>query len=159
MKTYLMNLNEREQWMIFGAAVVVFIYIYYMFLYSPLITKVEQRTKQFKEKKATLVCMEHIKQQKPNNSNKQLVDNGKLLTLLATQLKNSTLLRFPYQLQQTSAGEIQLSFEQVPFKFFIQWLLQVDMKYSINMKQLEMNKTATPGMAQIMIVLSSSVDK
>ena len=156
MKSYLSTLNEREKWMVLGAALCVVIYVYYMFLYSPLMSNVEQKSTQLIEKTATLEWMNKVKQQKNTSSVKQSVDNGQLPTLLATQLKNSAVLKFPYQLQQTNSGEIQLSFEQVPFNLFIQWLLQINNKYNINIKQIDVNKTPTPGLAQLMIMLSAA---
>lgn len=156
MKAYINNLNEREKWMVLTAVLSVIIYIYYMFIYSPLATSVEERSEQLIEKTATLEWMKKAQHQKSNVSKKQSVDNSQLLIMLSTQLKNSTTLKFPYQLQQTSSGEIQLSFEQVPFNDFIEWLLQINRQYNVNIKQLDANKTATPGLARLMMILSAS---
>lgn len=156
MKSYLSTLNEREKWMVFSAGLCILIYVYYMFLYSPLISDVEQKSNQLIEKTATLEWMNKVKHQKKTSSVKQSVNNGQLLTLLATQLKDSSVLKFPYQLQQTNSGEIQLSFEQVPFNLFIAWLLQINNKYTMNIKQIDVNKTPTPGLTQLMIILSAT---
>jgi general secretion pathway protein M len=127
-----------------------------MFIYSPLVSNVEQQKTQLTEKNATLEWMIKVKQQKSTSLLKKSVDNGQLLTVLATQLKNSSALKFPYQLQQTSAGEVQLSFEQVPFNLFIEWLLQINTHFTINIKQIDVNKTPTPGLTQLMIILSAA---
>jgi general secretion pathway protein M len=155
-KSYFNSLNEREKWMVFGAALCVLIYVYYMFLYSPLISSVTQKSDQLIEKTANLEWMNKVKQQKNNSSVKQSVNNGQLLTLLATQLKDNSDIKFPYQLQQTNSGEIQLSFEQVPFNLFIEWLLQLNNKYTINIKQMDVNKTPTHGITKLMIILSAA---
>ncbi len=156
MKSYLSGLNEREKWMVFGAGLCVFVYAYYFFLYSPLATKVKERQNQLIEKTETLQWMKKVNQLKTTTSVKKSVDNGQLLTLLSTQLKNNPTLKFPYQLQQTSSGEIQLNFDQVPFNLFIEWLAKFNNKYTINIKQFDVNKTVTPGIAQLMIILSAS---
>lgn len=156
MKSYLSTLNEREKWMVLSAAICVLIYVYYMFLYSPLATNVDQRSEQLIEKKATLEWMKKVKLQHNNSSVKQSLDNGQLLTLIATQLKNNSVINDSYQLQQTNSGEIQLSFEQVPFNSFLEWLLKMSKQYTISVKQLDVNKTPTPGMTQLMIILSAS---
>ena len=156
MKSYLSTLNEREKWMVLGAALCIFVYIYYLLLYSPLASQVEARQVQLIEKMQTLEWLNKVKNIKSTKKVKQSVDNSQLLTLLATQLKNSTTLRFPYQLQQTSSGEIQLSFDQVPFKVFMEWLVNINNKYNINIKQFDVNKSATPGITQLMIILNAA---
>jgi len=155
-KSYLSTLNEREKWMVLGAALCIFVYIYYLLLYSPLASQVEARQVQLIEKMQTLEWLNKVKNIKSTKKVKQSVDNSQLLTLLATQLKNSTTLRFPYQLQQTSSGEIQLSFDQVPFKVFMEWLVNINNKYNINIKQFDVNKSATPGITQLMIILNAA---
>lgn len=147
-------MNERERWMVLGALLCVGIYIYYFFLYSPLATQVEEKEAQLVEKIQTLEWMNKVKNLKNTEPTKRSVDNGQLLTLLATQLKNSTI-HFPYQLQQTNSGEIQISFAQIPFNVFIEWLIKIDKDYNINIKQLDVNKSATPGITQLMIIINA----
>lgn len=153
---YLNTLNKREQWMVVSAALCVFIYIYYLFLYTPLSSRVEQRASQLAEKTTTLEWMNKVKQQKNSSVIKQTVTNSQLLTLLANQLKEYHSLRFPYQLQQTSSGEVQLSFDQVPFNLLLQWLANINNKYAINIKQFNATRTNTQGLTQLMIILSAA---
>lgn len=155
MKSYLHNLNERERWMVYSAVVCVILYVYYFFLYSPITSSVESQQEQLIEKADSLQWMNKVKNQKSTGLVKKSIDNGQLLTLLSTQLKNQTSINFPFQLQQTSSGEIQLSFEQVPFNLFIEWLTQLNKQYTINIKQLDVNKTTTPGVVRLMVILSA----
>lgn len=155
MKSYLNNLNERERWMVISAALCVFVYVYYFFLYSPIVSRVEERQSQLLEKTQTLQWMNKVKDQKNSGTVKKTIDNGQLLTLLSTQLKNHATIKFPFQLQQTSSGEIQLNFEQISFNLFVEWLAQLNNKYKINIKQFDINKTPTPGIVQLMIILSA----
>lgn len=155
MKSYLHNLNDREKWMVYSAVVCVILYIYYFFLYSPITSRVESQQEQLVEKTDSLQWMNKVKNQKNTGLVKKSIDNGQLLSLLSTQLKNQTSINFPFQLQQTSSGEIQLSFEQVPFNLFIEWLTQLNNHYTINIKQLDVNKTTTPGVVRLMVILSA----
>ncbi|RUR10290.1 type II secretion system protein GspM [Legionella sp. km772] len=155
MKSYISNLNEREKWMVLSATLCVLVYVYYFFLYAPIASRVEERQQQFIEKTETLQWMNKVKNQKTTTSVKKTIDNGQLLTLLSTQLKNHATIKFPFQLQQTSSGETQINFDQVPFNLFIEWLAQLNNKYKINIKQFDINKTPTPGVVQLMIILSA----
>ena len=155
MKSYLNNLNEREKWMVVGAALCIFIYAYYFFLYSPIASRVDDRQMQLNEKTETLLWMNKVKNQKNTGVIKKTIDNGQLLTIVSTELKHHESIKFPFQLQQTSSGELQLNFDQVSFNLFIEWLAQLNNKYKINIKQFDINKTPTPGIVQMMIILSA----
>ncbi|CZG42334.1 type II secretion system protein M [Legionella pneumophila serogroup 1] len=156
MKTYLNTLNDREKWMVIVAGVSLFIYGYYLLLYAPLSNQVNQKSTQLIEKTETLEWMKQVRMQKRSAKRKESVDNSQLLTILASQLKNNKTLNFPYQLQQTGSGDVQLTFDAVPFQNFIQWLAKINEVYSINIKQFDVEKTSIPGVTRLMIILSTS---
>ncbi|CZG10793.1 GspM family type II secretion system protein LspM [Legionella pneumophila serogroup 1] len=156
MKTYLNTLNDREKWMVIVAGVSLFIYGYYLLLYAPLSNQVNQKSTQLIEKTETLEWMKQVRMQKRSAKRKESVDNSQLLTILASQLKNNKTLKFPYQLQQTGSGDVQLTFDAVSFQNFIQWLAKINEVYSINIKQFDVEKTSTPGVTRLMIILSAS---
>nr|WP_282596075.1 GspM family type II secretion system protein LspM [Legionella pneumophila] len=142
--------------MVIVAGVSLFIYGYYLLLYAPLSNQVNQKSTQLIEKTETLEWMKQVRMQKRSTKRKESVDNSQLLTILASQLKNNKTLKFPYQLQQTSSGDVQLTFDAVPFQNFIQWLAKINEVYSINIKQFDVEKTSTPGVTRLMIILSTS---
>ena len=141
--------------MIIGTVLCVTIYIYYFFIYTPLNNNVLQKSTQLTEKMATLEWMNKVKQQTHLNQAKQKVDNGQLLTLLATELKDNPNLNFPYQLQQTGSGEVQLTFDVVAFKLFIEWLEKINEHYAISVKQLDVEHSKTPGLTKLMIIITA----
>nr|WP_242597687.1 GspM family type II secretion system protein LspM [Legionella pneumophila] len=142
--------------MVIVAGVSLFIYGYYLLLYAPLSNQVNQKSTQLIEKTETLEWMKQVRMQKRSAKRKESVDNSQLLTILASQLKNNKTLNFPYQLQQTGSGDVQLTFDAVPFQNFIQWLAKINEVYSINIKQFDVEKTSIPGVTRLMIILSTS---
>lgn len=156
MKTYLSNLNEREKWMVIATVICLIAYCYYALLYNPLKNRVTSSSAQLVEKTETLRWMNEVKNIPLNAQKKQSTENGTLLTLLATKLKDNEIQKFPYQLQQTSSGDIQLSFNEIPFKWFIQWLAKIDASYIIHIKQFNADSTETPGVTKLTLILSSS---
>ncbi len=156
MKSYLNSLNEREKWMVIAAILTSVLYCYYQFIYTPLSNKVALQSSQLIEKRETLAWMKTVRQKAHSTQTKQKVDNSQLLTLLATQLKNNETLKFPYQLQQTGSGDIQLTFETVPFKLFLQWLSQINDKYTLTIKQFDVSHTTTPGLTKLVIILTTT---
>lgn len=149
------NLNEREQWMVILCGLFLFFYIYYALLYVPLTQKLEQKKLQLQDKAQTLSWMNAVKAHYHRPKTRESVDGSQLLTLLTTNLKQGDMQKFHYQLQQTSAGDIQLSFESVPFNQFILWFNQLNRRYIIILKQLQVERTATPGLVSISTLLSA----
>lgn len=156
MKTYLSTLNEREKWMLIGAVLCLILYCYYLFLYTPLSHQVTQKSTQLVEKIATLDWMKKIRQKNHKSKTKETVDNSQLLTILATQLKEDSTLKFPYQLQQTGSGDIQLTFDAVAFNLFIAWLEKINERYAVSLKQFNAERTPTPGVVHVMVLLSAA---
>nr|WP_255666719.1 MULTISPECIES: type II secretion system protein GspM [unclassified Legionella] len=143
--------------MLIGTVLCLFLYVYYLFLYSPLSQRVTQKSAQLVEKTATLDWMQKIRQQSHmKQTKKKTVDNSQLLTTLATHLKNDPTLKFPYQLQQTGSGDIQLTFDAVAFNLFIIWLEKINQNYAITVKQFEADRLKTSGIARLMILISSA---
>jgi general secretion pathway protein M len=156
MKAYLNSLNERERWMLAGAVLCLILYSYYMFLYTPLNHQVSLKSTQLVEKVTTLDWMKKVKQQYRKPKTKEAIDNSQLLTIMATQLKEDATLKFPYQLQQTGSGDIQLTFETVPFNAFIAWLEKINEHYQVNLKQFNAERTPTPGVVHVMVLISAT---
>lgn len=154
MKAYLNSLNDRERWMLIAALLCLFAYGYFEWLYGPLKNKVTTGETLLLEKNETLLWMKEVKGSALTAQKKQSIENGPLLTLLATQLKKGELVKFPYQLQQTGSGDIQLSFDEVPFKAFMRWLATIDSKYIISIKQFNVNPTETPGLTKLTLILT-----
>ncbi|KTD23572.1 general secretion pathway protein M [Legionella lansingensis] len=152
---YWNNLNERERWMVGITAVCVLFYLFYLLIYSPLTTAVDSKSGQLKEKKETLTWMQQARQQPKNKKNPQVISNAKLLALIDGQLTSSTLKRFTYQLQQTGSGDVQLSFDQVPFNSFLSWLWTLTNNYAITLKQFSAEKTDTPGVVKLTVLIAT----
>lgn len=154
MKDYFNSLNEREKWMVIIAGVCLVIYSFYYFIYSPLSTRVADRSTQLVEKIDTLNWMKKVKQEHHSLQKKQNISNSQLLTLIATQLKEENTLNFPFQLQQTGSGEIQLSYDEVPLNLFIAWFVKINNEYAIVVKQLDLERTKTAGVVKLMIIIN-----
>ncbi|MFA6302452.1 MAG: type II secretion system protein GspM [Legionella sp.] len=155
MKAYLNSLNERERWMVLLGGLSLVLYCYYIFLYAPIHNRVQQKSAILAEQIDTLNWMKKVKGEAHTTKTKKTVDNNQLLTLLATQLKQDDELKSAYQIQQTASGEIQLSFEAVPFSLFMKWLAEINKEYSIIIKQLNVEHSKTPGVTRLTVIITS----
>ena len=156
MNVYWSNLNERERWILSLGALFCVLYLFYLLIYSPLASAVHDKSQQLAEKQETLVWMQHVRQQYKIKKAPETLTSSKLLTVLAEQLNATSFKQFPYQLQQTGASDIQLIFEKVPYNAFMSWLWSINEKYTISIKQLNAERTDTPGVVKLMIVIATT---
>ena len=154
MTAYWNNLNERERLVLVLGAIVCAISLFYALIYSPLKQAIYTHTQQLIEKKETLAWLEQMHQQYKPQSATQKLSSTQLLRALTEALDKSPLKSFNYQLQQTGASDIQLSFEQAPYHAFIQWLWSMNQQYSMSIKQLNIEHTKTTGVVKIGLIVT-----
>ncbi len=152
---YWNNLNERERWLVGIGSVCILIYLFYLLIYSPLTTAVNDKTQQLIEKQETVAWMQQVRQQTKIKSKAQPISNTKLLALIGNQLNDKPFRQFPYQLQQTGPGDIQLSFDRVPYQQFLSWLWTLNNEYIFTLKQFTAEQTATPGVVKLLVIISA----
>lgn len=147
-KSYWLNLSERDRLVLSVGGLVVLMYLFYLLIYAPLTGAVETQSKLWVEKQETLAWMKRQHQVKPQS--KQLDRN--LLSLFSTQLKRASFSQFSYQLQQSGADHVQLSFEQVPYVDFLVWLRKLNQRYMMTISELTVIRTDTPGVVKMNVV-------
>lgn len=153
MKAYWQQFNEREQKAVLLAGVCLGFYLLYELVYAPLTSAVQYGNHQLSEKQTTLTWMQHVQQTYTDEKKPpQAVGEGNLLSILTKMLSHTTFHRFPYQLAQTATGEIQLSFEAVPYNAFMAWLQIQTAQYTMTIKNMEMSKTEVAGVVKISVV-------
>ena len=153
MIAYWNNLNDRERWMLSIGGVCCVVFLFYLLIYSPLVNRVYDKKQQLIEKKETLAFLQKAKIQQQSTKKVQVLSESKLLTVLAEQLKVTSFHRSLYQLQQTGSGDIQLSFDEVPFNAFISWLWSMSEQYAFLIKQFNAERTPTPGVVKVVLII------
>lgn len=150
------NLNERERLLAILAALCLFIFLIYQFIYSPIIALNASKTEELKEKSATLSWMQDTKQKTQALGKEKLITSGRLLGIIATELNKKPFSTLPHQIQQTSQGGIQITFDTVPFSAFLIWLWSIENTYIITIKQLDASRTPTAGVVKIMVIIDAN---
>jgi general secretion pathway protein M len=152
---YWNNLNERERWMAAAGVILVLVYLFYLLIYSPLTTAVNTKSQLLIEKKETLAWMQQIAKKPKHQGKVETTNNTQLLALVSSQLNDKPFKQFPYQLQQTGPGDIQLSFDRVPYQPFLNWLWALSNHYAITIKQFTAEQTDTPGVVKLLLVITA----
>jgi len=155
LKTYWSQLNDRERVMMIVAGGCLLLYVYYALFYSTLDLAVQQKKDQVIEARSTWMWMQSVKQRDMHTKSLQTLSNGQLLTVFGQQLNQTSFQSYPYQLEQTSSGDIQLSFDQIPYHVFVTWLRNMTQHYAFTIKQLNMDKTDATGIVKVNLICSS----
>jgi general secretion pathway protein M len=151
--TYWNNLNERERLLLIIASACCLFFLFYLLIYSPLVDGVQNKTGQLIEKQDTLAFLRKARMQQKTIKKVQVLSQGNLLTVLTEQLTTSSFHQSRYQLQQTASGDIQLSFDAVPFNPFMHWLWSMNENYSFLVKQFHAEHTVTPGVVKLVLTI------
>jgi general secretion pathway protein M len=154
-KSYWLNLSERDRLVLSVGGVVVLLYLFYLLIYAPLTEAVELQSNLWVEKQETLDWMK--RQREVKRQSKKIYCH--LLSLFSTQLKKATFSQFPYQLQQSGTENVQLSFEQVPYVDFLMWLRKLNQRYTMTISELTVIRTDTPGVVKMNIVVEKKEPK
>ena len=156
MMAYWYNLNDRERWIALAGVVAFLMYGLYSFIYSPLVTQTMEKRRELQEKTDTLVWMKAVQFKSPNKKQSMVVSNSKLLSVISAQLGQAAFAKCPHQIRQTSQGDIQLSFESVPYTAFLTWLWTLENTYSVSLKQLEITRTPTNGLVKTVVLIDAN---
>ncbi|HBI22215.1 MAG TPA: general secretion pathway protein GspM [Legionella sp.] len=146
--------NDRERWMLGIAGVFCGLFLLYALIYAPLTGAVQNKWRERIEKQETYAWMQDALQQQKSTHALKKVSTTALLTILARELKTTSFHQMPYHLEQTGGGDIQLSFEAVPYTAVMIWLREMSQTYACAIKQLNIEGTKTPGVVKWMAVLT-----
>ncbi len=155
MRAYWNNLNDRERWVLALGATFCFLYLFYLLVYGPLTHAIHDKSQQLTEKQETLTWMQLVRGEHKKTKAPQVLSNSQLLSLLANQLQSTSFQQFTYELQQTGTGDIQLSFDQVPFNPFMKWLSSINSQYAVTVKQFNAERTELSGVVKLKVVMAA----
>ena len=99
--------------------------------------------------------MLHVQQNYHEEKKPQKVASSNLLSILTEVLDQASFNRFAYQLEQTATGDIQLSFENVPYNGFMEWLRDQSAQYTLSIKNLDVTKTNINGVVTVSVIFGA----
>lgn len=153
MMQYWNNLTDRERWLLVIGGIVSSIFLFYLLVFLPLVDGVHHKTQLLIEKKNTLSFLINAQKQQKTVKKVHVLKQSQLLTVLTEQLTHSSFNQSMYQVQQTASGDIQLSFDAVPFNPLIHWLWAINQQYSLVIKQLHVERTPVSGVVKIVLII------
>lgn len=147
--------NRRERiWVVIGIVFLV-LYLGYALCFAPLNRAISRAQSHLHSGRETLTWMQQVRQQKQSMTTPEMLSHAELLTIVGQQLASSAFHQYPYQLEQTASGDIQLSFAEVPYNVFLVWLKKLNTHYAFSIKQLSVSRTPAPGAVKLQLVMTA----
>lgn len=138
-QSYWEGLNHRERWTASIGSTVVILYLFYIFIGSPISIAILTQKQELQDKRETWQWIQQIQSQHPTQAQHPFiqVDTSTLLSLLAKEFAKPTFQGLKYTMQQTSSDSIQIHFDTVPYPVFMQWLYGFSQHYQISIQSLQ----------------------
>jgi general secretion pathway protein M len=152
------NLSLQEKQVITGGGFVVIVCVIYFFLWSPLADKTANLRDQIQHDQTLLSWMEKADQQIQSMGKKssQIKSNKAPISLLSQVQQNVKQQGFAdnlTQLHQVENNAVQLSFKQINFDDFMQWLTDIWRNNGIIVSQISIVPVGVAGIVTIDLVL------
>lgn len=152
--SYLQKREKSEQIALVAGSTVVFFYLIYMLIYSPIQTTLTEQRAQLQEKQETLTWIKKVRPQ-IQSSQARPIQTTELLSTVQQTLSQPPFQSFPNQLNQTNTSDVEIKFAQVPFNALLKWMWNLNERYQVNIKLFEAQLSETPGVCQAHLIISS----
>lgn len=152
MKQWWLNRNPREQQLLIGLMIFLFIFISYHFLWAPYQQQKQAQINKLHYQQQLLQWMQqkhHEFQALSTQSQHKKALTQSPAATLAEALKQENLYSYIDGLEQNSENRVVLRFNQVPFDRFIQFLEHLSRQYAISIEQLNISQTESPGFTSL----------
>jgi general secretion pathway protein M len=148
--------SERDKNFLKVGGIFLFFYLFYAVCYKPLVSGIQRYQQQIHDDRLTLTWMESVKSfAPPKDQTAKTVSSNQLLSEISDSLHQTAFKGYIYQLQQVGTNEIQLSYDAVPYNFFLGWLSKFSHRYRFTIKQLHVEKTNKVGVVKITLLIET----
>lgn len=159
MKEWWNHLALREKQVLSAGGFFLCAFLIYILLWAPLIDRTEFLRKQIAANQNLLTWMQEAEKrilalEKNSQATPATQSEGSLLSVVQKQINRTPLVGALTDLHQLETDSVQLTFQKVSFDQLMKWLIQITDQEGLVIKQLSVTPGATPGIADVTLVLS-----
>ncbi len=148
--------TEKDKRMLMIGAVVVCLYLIYACTYAPLKSHQKAYQERLKSDRQTLVWMRSVQHfAHTRKKSKEKPNASELLTFISQALPKTPFKSYLYQLQQTGDKNIQLSYDSVPYNFFLSWLSDLSESHQFSIEELRVEGLDKVGLVKLVLILQA----
>lgn len=158
LKEWWTTLTTREQQAVAVGGSLVFIFLVYVAIWSPLMTQTDLLRKRIVSQQKALLWMQSAdkeiqKMQGQSQDKTQAVTPVVLLSLMQKQINRNGLEQSLTQLKQTGNDSIEVHFQKVEFDKFIDMLTTMMKGQAVSIAQLSVTADSAPGVVNVDMVI------
>lgn len=156
-KSWWEQLSERDQRILKIGAPIVIVLLFYVLVWSPLSTAIEDRKQTIASTQSLLLFMQRswLSISRYATVPKSVQATGDILSVVEAALSQQNMTRYLKSVNEPSPGELLLSFKSVPFDQLIKQLQQLLENDGIHVKKLNASKQSKSGIVDARVLLAS----
>jgi len=157
MKEWFAQLNQREQMSLLVLGLALFLYLLYMFVWSPLSERLEQLALQNTAIAESQVRVDAMVSQLLQLRESGVQTGGAKRNLTAIINETTSRMQLPViRLQPNSRGEIQVRVENAPFDVVLKWLHEMEYAQGLLVREVALTQANTAGRVNITVRIAEA---
>jgi general secretion pathway protein M len=149
MKEWFARLNQREQMSLLALCIVLALYLFYIFVWSPLASKRDELAVQNTAIAASQVRVDAMVSQLLQ-IRESGVQSGAGRNLTSVINESTSRLQLPViRLQPNSRGEIQVRFENASFDDVLKWLYEMEYTEHMLVREVSLTQSNAAGLVNV----------
>jgi len=155
-KAQLEQLNERERFMVYAAALALLIFLPYQILWAPLMNTVEDRRAKIEKQESDLVWMQsHLAEVKGlSATTSRSVGSGQPLYGVVEKTARNKF-GSDIRVQQEGKKGIRIQIKNSGFDDIMNWLDDLQFRHKVNVKDFKIDSEKTVGRVRASILVGS----
>lgn len=154
MREWFNNLERREQWALVVGSALLLVYLFYLLVWSPLNSRIENLQQRNTAAADVLVYMQNgvqeIKQLRGGASTTRGGSGGQSLSQMVDQSAAQHGIRIS-RFQPSGNNEAQVWLENIPFNKLLAWLDQMENSYGVRVKNIAVNNASAVGIVNVRV--------
>jgi type II secretory pathway component PulM len=153
LKEKFFSLPQRDRITLSVGVLIAVCYLFYLLVLSPLAEGITHLEQQVSYQRELIAWMKEADKQFAMSSPTQAINVApdQLLNVVSKSLIQEKVNTYPNQLRQNADNSIILTFKQIPFKKFMQWMTETWKKYNLKAQKLTMSKLDKEGLVKVSI--------
>jgi general secretion pathway protein M len=155
MEKWFNNLESREQMILLAGGVCVGLYLLYLLLWNPIVSKRDDLIVQNQAVAQSLASVrglaaEYKALKKSGAAGKSPVGSNLSRIVDSSVARNQLKMN---RFQPSSSGDVQVRFENAVFNNIVGWLYELETEYAIEVKELSVTPGAAAGLVNVSVRL------
>lgn len=154
-RDWLMAREPRERVLVIAGAAVLFLSVFFLLVWEPIIDGRAQAEKRVAAKQALLLQIQQAGTQlmAARAGGGQPLTRGSLLTIVDRTMRDAGLANARKNLTPDGNNKVRLQFDDAPFNALVSWLSQLSNRHQIQVNNIIVDRQSRAGAVDVRLIL------